>query len=114
MGFDCGASALLRWKHISKITESHDQLKQSDCRMCRLLATIKPPDLDGSGCTLRAFPAWEALRWPYSLGMSHVNTKLKEGDDSVIVGICREDFDSFIQPTKACLKNGCLGIIGAD
>jgi hypothetical protein len=49
-------------RNISKITESHDQLKQSDCRMCRLLATIKPPDLDGSGCTLRAFPAWEALQ----------------------------------------------------
>ncbi|KAI0383276.1 HET-domain-containing protein [Hypomontagnella monticulosa] len=50
---------------VFDIPDSHEQLKSSSCRVCRILAKIKPPSLDGKpDCSLRAISAQEALRGP--------------------------------------------------
>jgi len=50
-------------KVVFKLSESHDNLRQSACKFCQILATIKPPSLDGTNCYLVALSARKALAW---------------------------------------------------
>ncbi|KAI1402492.1 hypothetical protein F4819DRAFT_454120, partial [Hypoxylon fuscum] len=67
----CARCVKVRWdelatgtwsvKQVMMVVESHDQLKTSCCRICRLLSTIKPPSLDGPWCVLLAHSARSVL-----------------------------------------------------
>lgn len=42
------------------LSESQEQLKSSSCRICRLLANIKPPSLSVACWDLALYPAFDA------------------------------------------------------
>jgi hypothetical protein len=42
-------------KMVLTLSDSHSSLRQSACRVCQLLALIKPPSLDDQPCHLKAF-----------------------------------------------------------
>lgn len=39
-------------RQVMQLLESHEQLNSASCRVCRCLAKIKPPSLDGKNCGL--------------------------------------------------------------
>lgn len=41
---------------VTHLPESHKQLEESFCRVCSLLANLKPATLDSEECTLRLYP----------------------------------------------------------
>ncbi|KAI1140130.1 HET-domain-containing protein [Hypoxylon sp. FL0543] len=55
------ANPPLSMKQVLEVPESHGQLRSSNCRICCLLANIKPPSLDGKPCSLVAVSAARAL-----------------------------------------------------
>jgi hypothetical protein len=69
-------------KIIAKVPESHGILQQSTCRLCQVLAAIKPPSLDGKTCSLAALSARRTLAWT-TIG------KLNEmpWDDTTLLGV---------------------------
>ncbi|KAI0847401.1 HET-domain-containing protein [Daldinia vernicosa] len=64
---------------IMMLPESHEQLKSSNCRICRLLADTKTPSLDGKDCELRLTPAL------YHLCKPKWSTDIRDSSNLIIV-----------------------------
>ncbi|KAI1466182.1 HET-domain-containing protein [Daldinia caldariorum] len=65
------------------VSESHGQLKSSSCRICRLLANIKSPSLDGKICPLLSQrTCWIQCRSKWILDISQSSNLVHFGDES--------------------------------
>jgi hypothetical protein len=73
----------LEGRFVAHLIESRKQLEESSCRVCRLLATLKPDTLDSVDCTLRLYPLrvlFPASRFPKA------NTKLQPALNCCVLG----------------------------
>ncbi|KAI0836687.1 HET-domain-containing protein [Hypoxylon sp. FL0890] len=94
------ASPPLLMKQVLDITEPHVQLRSSSCRICRLLAKIKPPSLDGKACSLLAFSAAQALSRKRPPTFAH--------SDSTLLFVSADPIG--LKTFKSALQNGFIGL----
>ncbi|KAI1418368.1 HET-domain-containing protein [Hypoxylon sp. FL1857] len=93
------ASPPLSMKPVLEVPESHEQLQSSSCRICRLLAKIKPSSLDVESCSLVAVSAVQALE--------RKRLKIQYSDSSFLFISA-----SLIGPKvfKFAIQNGLIGL----
>jgi hypothetical protein len=88
---------------LSDTQDTHEELRNSDCRMCRCLSMIKPGHLDGTRCQLRAYSARHVF------GRVRKKAWISELVDSVVIGVAPRG-----ESVTACLSNGFFGIAGTN
>ncbi|OTA55069.1 HET-domain-containing protein [Hypoxylon sp. EC38] len=108
----CKRCRSVKWDEVAQglvnylfdINDSHELLRSSTCRICRMISIIKPSSLDYTRCSLRAFSAADYLM--YSPKSDFART-LK---DSRLLGIYDNDFNPLHD--VGCQKWGVLGVFG--
>ncbi|KAI1413406.1 HET-domain-containing protein [Hypoxylon sp. FL1857] len=86
-------------RYIFEVKESHESLRSSTCRICRMISAIKPPSLDHCSCSLYAFSAAQ-----YMVGRRAKQPSVME--DSRLLGV----FDTFIPFRDRCHEQGVIGV----
>lgn len=84
---------------LSDTQDTHEELRNSECRMCQCLSMIKPGPLDSTRCQLRAYSA------RYVFGRVRKKALLSDLVDSVVIGIAPRG-----ESVVACFSNGFFGI----
>lgn len=47
------------YRELRSVNANSDELRTSSCRICAILSIMKPPNLDGQQCVLKALPLWK-------------------------------------------------------
>lgn len=90
LGIDWEAIALGQPQEspIMELPETHEELSNSKCRICRILATIKPSSLNGAPCSVQTY---SARAMSYSMKSKSSNLR-----DSILLGVNAQRESPFI------------------
>lgn len=98
---------------LATLCISQEQLRRSRCPVCRLLASIKPSDLDSEICKLKAFSS--RLSFLYENRPTRKEGRLPPTGDvpecTVLYFIPKDEGSSAYGSRTGWYKTGCLGLI---
>ncbi|KAI0838343.1 hypothetical protein F5Y06DRAFT_296417 [Hypoxylon sp. FL0890] len=90
------------YEPLFQVRETHDSLRLSSCRICRMISHIKPPSLDHGHCFLHVFSAAYYMKGPHS-------ERPPRMEDSMLLGVYNR---ALLHRTfkDDCQKNGVIGV----